>query len=83
MLIKEYRIPVPVSRDEYQIAQLFAVAESSKNETGNGEGVEVLVNQRFEDENGKGQFTHKVYHLSRYRGVSLVFNSSTLIASYD
>ena len=27
--------------DEYQVAQLYSVAEASKNETGGGEGVEV------------------------------------------
>ena len=48
MIIKEYRIPMPVSVDEYKIGQLYAVAEASKKETGGGEGVEVLVNEPFE-----------------------------------
>jgi len=65
MLIHEIRVPVPVTAAEYQVGQLYAVAESSKNETGGGEGVEVLKNEPYEDENGKGQFTHKIYHLSR------------------
>jgi hypothetical protein len=48
------------------------VAEASKNETGGGEGIEVLKNEPF---NGKpllgkdyssGQYTYKIYHLSRY-----------------
>ena len=52
---------------QYQIGQLYSVAEASKNETGGGEGVEVLKNEPFEDEKmGKGQFTHKIYHLARY-----------------
>ena len=43
------------------------MAEASKNETGGGEGVEVLSNEPFENEEmGKGQFTHKIYHLARY-----------------
>lgn len=43
------------------------MAEASKNETGGGEGVEVVKNEPFEDEKmGKGQFTHKIYHLARY-----------------
>ena len=52
---------------QYQVGQLYSVAEASKNETGGGEGVEVLKNEPFEDEKmGKGQYTHKIYHLARY-----------------
>uniref|UniRef100_A0A8C8DQY1 Phosphatidylinositol transfer protein alpha isoform n=1 Tax=Oryzias sinensis TaxID=183150 RepID=A0A8C8DQY1_9TELE len=47
----------------YQVGQLYAVAEASKSETGGGEGVEVLVNEPYEENGEKGQFTHKVYHL--------------------
>jgi len=56
--------------DEYQVAQLYSVAEASKNETGGGEGVEVLKNEPYKDVpllNGKfteGQYTHKIYHLA-------------------
>ncbi|CAK5074557.1 unnamed protein product [Meloidogyne enterolobii] len=69
MHIKEYRIVLPMSVEEYQIGQLYSVAQASKQETGGGEGVEVLVNQQFDDIplfNGKytsGQYTHKIYHL--------------------
>ena len=48
-----------------QVAQLYAVAEASKAETGGGEGVEVIKNEPYSDENGKGQYTSKIYHLSR------------------
>ena len=41
MLIKEYRVTMNMTVDEYQVAQLYSVAEASKNETGGGEGVEV------------------------------------------
>ncbi|XP_013879131.1 phosphatidylinositol transfer protein alpha isoform isoform X1 [Austrofundulus limnaeus] len=47
----------------YQVGQLYAVAEASKSETGGGEGVEVLVNEPYEKDGEKGQYTHKVYHL--------------------
>ena len=51
---------------QYHIGQLYSTAEASKNETGGGEGVEILVNEPFENEElGKGQYTHKVYHLAR------------------
>lgn len=52
---------------QYQVAQLYSVAEASKNETGGGEGVEVLKNEPYEKEDGeKGQYTHKIYHLQTY-----------------
>ncbi|XP_019716772.1 phosphatidylinositol transfer protein alpha isoform-like [Hippocampus comes] len=63
MLIREFRIVLPVSVDEYQVGQLYTVAEASKNETGGGEGVEVVVNEPYEENGEKGQFTHKIYHL--------------------
>ncbi|KAH9489340.1 hypothetical protein Btru_051676 [Bulinus truncatus] len=76
--IREFRIVLPMTVEEYQIGQLWSIAQSSKNETGGGEGVEVLINQPFDTENfvpspklqanGRfyisGQFTHKIYHLA-------------------
>ncbi|KAM4545892.1 phosphatidylinositol transfer protein alpha isoform [Odontesthes bonariensis] len=63
MLIKEYRVILPISVEEYQVGQLYSVAEASKNETGGGEGVEVLKNEPYEKDGEKGQYTHKIYHL--------------------
>lgn len=63
MLIKEFRIVLPVSVEEYQVGQLYAVAEASKSETGGGEGVEVVCNEPYEKDGEKGQYTHKIYHL--------------------
>uniref|UniRef100_A0A069DYB7 Putative phosphatidylinositol transfer protein n=1 Tax=Panstrongylus megistus TaxID=65343 RepID=A0A069DYB7_9HEMI len=69
MLIKEYRVTLPLTVEEYQVAQLFSVAEASKNETGGGEGIEVLKNEPFDDhpllggKYSKGQYTYKIYHL--------------------
>uniref|UniRef100_A0A9J8CCP2 Phosphatidylinositol transfer protein alpha isoform n=1 Tax=Cyprinus carpio carpio TaxID=630221 RepID=A0A9J8CCP2_CYPCA len=57
-LIFEYRHAY-----EYQVGQLYSVAEASKNETGGGEGVEVLKNEPYEKDGEKGQYTHKIYHL--------------------
>ncbi|XP_059921393.1 phosphatidylinositol transfer protein beta isoform-like [Gadus macrocephalus] len=64
VLIKEYRVVLPCSVEEYQVGQLFSVAEASKNETGGGEGIQVLKNEPYEKDEEKGQFTHKVYHLA-------------------
>ncbi|KAJ2736828.1 hypothetical protein H4S06_006647, partial [Coemansia sp. BCRC 34490] len=48
--------------EEYKIAQLYAVAKMSLNETGGGEGVEVIKNEPYDNEKGKGQYTFKIYH---------------------
>ncbi|XP_006812237.1 phosphatidylinositol transfer protein alpha isoform-like isoform X2 [Saccoglossus kowalevskii] len=65
MLIKEFRVILPITVEEYQVGQLWSVAEASKNETGGGEGIEVLKNEPFENEEfGKGQYTLKIYHLA-------------------
>nr|CAB3264900.1 phosphatidylinositol transfer protein alpha isoform-like [Phallusia mammillata] len=64
MLIKEYRIVLPMTVEEYQVAQLWSVAEASKNETGGGEGIEVLENHPYQKGDECGQYTKKMYHLA-------------------
>ncbi|XP_010895657.2 membrane-associated phosphatidylinositol transfer protein 2 isoform X2 [Esox lucius] len=68
MLIKEYRIPMPMSVDEYRIAQLYMIQKKSRDETcGEGSGVEILENKPYEDgPGGIGQYTHKVYHIGMH-----------------
>ena len=65
----------------WQVAQLYAVAEASKAETGGGEGVEVLQNEPYDNVpllNGKftkGQYTKKIYHLaSKVRTIWVIPN---------
>ncbi|KAJ4941761.1 hypothetical protein JOQ06_011635 [Pogonophryne albipinna] len=68
------RVVLPCSVEEYQVGQLFSVAEASKNETGGGEGIEVLKNEPYEKDGEKGQYTHKIYHLkSKVPGFVKVF----------
>uniref|UniRef100_A0A8C6MR30 Phosphatidylinositol transfer protein beta isoform n=1 Tax=Mus spicilegus TaxID=10103 RepID=A0A8C6MR30_MUSSI len=62
------RVVLPCSVQEYQVGQLYSVAEASKNETGGGEGIEVLKNEPYENDGEKGQYTHKIYHLKRQVG---------------
>ncbi|CRK98825.1 CLUMA_CG012024, isoform A [Clunio marinus] len=70
MLIKEFRVVLPLTVEEYQVAQLYSVAEVSKNETGGGEGIEVLKNEPFDNfpllggKYSSGQYTYKIYHLA-------------------
>ncbi|XP_024269930.1 membrane-associated phosphatidylinositol transfer protein 2 isoform X5 [Oncorhynchus tshawytscha] len=68
MLIKEYRIPMPMSVDEYRIAQLYMIQKKSRDETcGEGSGVEILENKPYDDgPGGIGQYTRKVYHIGMH-----------------
>ncbi|ROT85585.1 Protein retinal degeneration B [Penaeus vannamei] len=70
VLVKEYRIPLPLTVEEYRIAQLFMIAKKSRQEShGEGSGVEILVNEPYENgpgPDGRGQYTHKVYHVGSH-----------------
>ncbi|CAG0888834.1 unnamed protein product [Darwinula stevensoni] len=68
MLVKEYRIPLPLTVDEYRIAQLYMIAKKSRlASTGVGSGVEILVNEPYTDgPGGSGQYTHKLYHIGSH-----------------
>uniref|UniRef100_A0A914YH36 Phosphatidylinositol transfer protein n=1 Tax=Panagrolaimus superbus TaxID=310955 RepID=A0A914YH36_9BILA len=69
MIIKEYRILLPLEVEKYQNGQLWSVAEASKQETGGGEGVEILQQETFTSfevrpgHNLSGIYAHKLYHL--------------------
>ncbi|CAF1217175.1 unnamed protein product [Adineta ricciae] len=68
MLIKEYRIPVPMTVDEYRIAQLYMIVKKSREETNApGSGVEILKNEPYTNgPGGNGQYTFKIYHIERH-----------------
>jgi len=69
MRIREFRIIMPLTVEEYRRGQLYSTAEMSRNETGGGDGVEILVDEEFEGEplfHGeypKGQYTFKKYYM--------------------
>lgn len=70
MLIREFRIPLPLTLEEYRGAQLFTIAEFSKLETKNGEGVDFLTNEPFtgfplfENRFDSGIYTYKIYRIA-------------------
>ncbi|KAL9886990.1 retinal degeneration B isoform 1-T2 [Glossina fuscipes fuscipes] len=68
MLIKEYRIPLPLTVEEYRIAQLYMIAKKSREEShGEGSGVEIIINEPYDDgPGGKGQYTKKIYHVGSH-----------------
>lgn len=59
-----------MTTEEYQVGQLYSVADASKNETGGGEGIQIIANEPYSDkpifhgEFAEGQYTHKIYHLA-------------------
>ncbi|XP_024891488.1 protein retinal degeneration B isoform X2 [Temnothorax curvispinosus] len=68
MLIKEYRIPLPLTVEEYRIAQLYMIAKKSRDESkGAGSGVEIIENEPYSNgPGGNGQYTHKIYHVGSH-----------------
>jgi len=65
MLVKEYRICMPLSVEEYKIGQLYMIAKHSLEQSQKGEGVEVIENKPHKDEtHGSGQYTEKRIYLS-------------------
>jgi len=65
MLIKEYRICMPITVEEYKIGQLYMIAKHSHEESQKGEGVEVVENRPHEDPvHGSGQYTEKRIYIS-------------------
>ncbi|CAI5534290.1 unnamed protein product [Closterium sp. Naga37s-1] len=68
VVIHEYQIPLPLSAEEYRIAQLYMIAKFSEHhssDNSDGDGVEVLRNEPFQEEGRQGQYTHKIYHLAK------------------
>ncbi|XP_068615028.1 cytoplasmic phosphatidylinositol transfer protein 1b [Brachionichthys hirsutus] len=65
MLMKEYRICMPLTVDEYRIGQLYMISKHSCEQSGGGEGVEVVKNEPdVHPEFGQGQLTEKRIYLS-------------------
>ncbi|XP_066936754.1 protein retinal degeneration B-like [Clytia hemisphaerica] len=68
MLTKEYRIPLPLSLEEYRIAQLYMIQKKSRLEsTGSGSSVEIIENRPYKNgPGGNGQYTKKIYHIGSH-----------------
>ena len=45
MLVKEYRLAMPLTVEEYRIGQLYMIAKHSHEQSEKGEGVEVVTNE--------------------------------------
>ncbi|XP_069551876.1 cytoplasmic phosphatidylinositol transfer protein 1b isoform X1 [Brachyistius frenatus] len=65
MLMKEYRICMPLTVDEYRIGQLYMISKHSCEQSGGGEGVEVVRNESdIHPQHGRGQLTEKRIYLN-------------------
>lgn len=60
------------------------IARHSYEQSGDGEGVEVIENKECENaEHGKGQYTEKHIHLSRYRSAAKRTGKSIIIIGHS
>jgi len=68
VLIKEFRIVMPLTLEEFKQGQKYSVARTSKEITTGANGIEVLKVEQYKDEKtGKmGIYTYKIYHLEAY-----------------
>ncbi|XP_017271091.1 cytoplasmic phosphatidylinositol transfer protein 1b [Kryptolebias marmoratus] len=65
MLMKEYRVCMPLTVEEYRIGQLYMISKHSCEQSGGGEGVEVVKNEPdVHPQHGPGQVTEKRIYLS-------------------
>ncbi|XP_067837975.1 cytoplasmic phosphatidylinositol transfer protein 1-like [Heptranchias perlo] len=65
MLIKEYRICMPLTVEEYRIGQLYMISKHSNQQSGAGEGIKVVSNTAHTDpKHGEGRYTEKCIHLN-------------------
>nr|XP_039247916.1 cytoplasmic phosphatidylinositol transfer protein 1-like [Styela clava] len=65
MLLKEYRICMPLTTEEYQRGQQYMINRHSDEQSEAGEGVEVVCNEPHYDEvYGHGKYTEKRIHLN-------------------
>ena len=46
-MIVEFRIPLPIAVNDFEVAQLYMITRVQENVTGGGEGVIVLKNEPF------------------------------------
>jgi len=65
MLIKEYRILLPYELKEYDRGLLYTIARATKEEAITGVPMDIIVNEKFENNLGKGIYTHRIIHVGQ------------------
>ncbi|RXI04520.1 hypothetical protein DVH24_038794 [Malus domestica] len=61
---EQHRIVMPMSLEEYRVAQTYMVMKMQEQNTDSTEGVEIVESKSFEDDLfGKGHYSSKIYRL--------------------
>lgn len=60
-MLVEFRVVLPFTVDEYQVGQLYSVAVGSKEKTDGDSQVEIVKNEPYDNERGRGQYTEKIF----------------------
>lgn len=63
MRLVEFRIFVPFNMEQTMIASRYGLARRTAEETGNGEGVQVVENSSFIEDGVTGNYVHRIYHV--------------------
>lgn len=68
VVITEYRIPIPFSLKEITTGLKYCEAKMTKEESYDGQGVEIVKNEPFTNhkEYGSGIYQKRIYHLERF-----------------
>jgi len=65
MVLKEYRICMPISVEEYRRGQIYMIGRHSEEQSAAGDGVETVVNEVIHDAvHGEGRKTVKNIHIN-------------------
>ncbi|OHS93166.1 Phosphatidylinositol transfer protein 2 [Tritrichomonas foetus] len=65
MRIVEYRIFVPFRWDQCRIASAYSVNRRTKDETGGGDGFEILSRRDFVEDGNPGHYVERVLHFKK------------------
>jgi len=63
MLIKEYRIIIPLTVKEYELAHAYMVAKATLTQNTAADTSHMIANEPFDNDMGKGRFYHRVFKL--------------------
>jgi hypothetical protein len=62
MKLVEFCIILLTTAPKYEIGNLDMRVKCTRETQGGGEGLEILVNERYDENGESGQLTHKVMH---------------------
>lgn len=60
-MLVEFRLVLPFTVDEYQVGQLYTVAIGAKEKSDGDSQVEIVANEPYDNECGRGQYTEKIF----------------------